>query len=150
MPASDYVRSIRARIGHDLLLLPGVTAVIYDRDEYLLARHRDSSLWGLIGGGVEPRERPEEAVVREAIEEIGVRPAVLGLVGAYGGAALESIAPNGDRVGYMTVAYRCALPSRDLVLEEAELIETAWFARERVAGLARHTWIDRVLKDDNG
>ncbi len=30
MPMSDYVASLRARIGTDFLLLPGVTAVIRD------------------------------------------------------------------------------------------------------------------------
>ena len=42
MPMSDYVASIRSQIGHDFLLLPGVTAVIRDGDRFLLARHRHS------------------------------------------------------------------------------------------------------------
>ncbi|MFJ6533513.1 NUDIX domain-containing protein [Microbacterium sp. NPDC091662] len=60
MPLSDYVRSIRVRIGHDLLLLPGVTAVIREGDRFLLARTAGSEEWGLIGGGVEPGEDPDE------------------------------------------------------------------------------------------
>ena len=52
MPRSDYVESIRRRIGNDLLLLPAVTAVIRDGDRFLLARDAQSSLWSLIGGGM--------------------------------------------------------------------------------------------------
>lgn len=66
---SDYVASIRSRIGTDLLLLPGVTAVIRDDDRFLLARHRHSGLWSLIGGGVEPGEEPVAALLREVLEE---------------------------------------------------------------------------------
>jgi 8-oxo-dGTP pyrophosphatase MutT (NUDIX family) len=150
VPISDYVRSLRARIGPDFLLLPGVSAVIRHGEEYLLARHRDSSLWSFIGGGVEPGESPKEAVQREVREEIGVIPTVIGLIGAYGGRSLEATAPNGDRVGYVTVAYRCVLPSRSLLLEEAELLEVAWFSRGSINMLDRHPWIDRVLQDDAG
>ena len=88
MPFSDYVQSIRARIGHDLLLLPGVTAVIREGDRFLLARTSGSDEWGLLGGGVEPGEDPDEAIVRELQEEIGARVRVTGIVGAYGGESL--------------------------------------------------------------
>ena len=74
MPMSPYVRSLRGRIGHDLLLLPGVTAVIRDSDRFLLARQRDTERWSLIGGGIEPGETSHEAVAREVLEEVGVTP----------------------------------------------------------------------------
>ncbi|MDK8172437.1 NUDIX domain-containing protein [Curtobacterium citreum] len=72
MPASEYVRSLRKRIGSSYLLLPGVTAVVQDGDRFLLARQRDSGRWSLIGGGVEPGEEPRSALAREVREELGV------------------------------------------------------------------------------
>ena len=37
MPKSEYIKKIRAKIGTDLLLLPGVTAIVVnDRGEVLL------------------------------------------------------------------------------------------------------------------
>ena len=128
-------------------LLPAVTAVIQDADRYLLARHRDSQLWSLVGGGIEPGESPEAAVQREVFEELGVKPAVHGIIGAYGGRPLENTYPNGDRVGYITVAYRCSLPSVDLTLERAEILETRWVSISEARELARHEWIDQVLDD---
>ena len=145
---SDYARTIRAQIGNDLLLLPGVTAVIRDENRYLMARDRDTGLWGLVGGGIEPDERPEEAVTREVLEEIGVRPSVLGIVGAYGGPKLQTRYPNGDQASYVTIAYRCSIPTDVLQLERAEITETRWVERDPISRLDRHAWIDLVLLDD--
>lgn len=50
---SEYVQSIRARIGNDFLFLPAVTAVIRDGERFLLARDTGEH-WSLIGGGIEP------------------------------------------------------------------------------------------------
>lgn len=147
MPLSDYIASIRNRIGTDFLLVPGVTAVIQDADRFLLARHTDSGLWGTVGGAVEPGESPDTAVVREVFEELGVEATVVGIVGAYGGPELEYIYPNGDRVGYVSVAYRCAIPTADLTLDPVELIQADWFTLSEALTLPRHPWIDRILVD---
>lgn len=148
MPESKYVSDVRSRIGHDLLLLPAVTAVIRDGDRYLLARQRDSDVWGLIGGGIEPGEEPADAVAREVREEIGVQPAVGRLIGAYGGDDLIIEYPNGDRVGYTTIAFECSIPAEaEIEFEDGELIEVAWFTAAEVAGLRREPAVDRMLHD---
>lgn len=144
---SPYVRSLRERIGHDLLLLPGVTAVIRDSDRFLLARQRDTVRWSLIGGGIEPGETPHEAVAREVLEELGVTPKLGTIIVVYGGALLETRYPNGDHVAYVTTAFECRLPSSALTLEAEELLETGWYTRSDVDGLVRHEWIDTVLND---
>lgn len=138
---------MRDRIGHDLLLLPGVTAVIRDGDRFLLARQRDTERWSLVGGGTEPLEDPRDAVRREVAEELGVTPEVGRVIGAYGGEALASTYPNGDRVSYVTTAFECRLPSRALQLEVSELIEVEWFTSDETRVQMRHGWIDRVLVD---
>lgn len=146
MPRSEYVASIRERIGNELLLLPGVTAVIRDGMRFLLARHAHAGHWSLIGGAVEPGEEPAEAVVREVLEETGAAIRIDGIVGAYGGRPLMVEYPNGDRVAYITTAYECHLldaphPDGD------ELLELGWFTRAEIRGLARREWIDRVIDD---
>lgn len=146
MPRSDYVASIRERIGNDLLLLPGVTAVIRDGEKFLLARHVHSGLWSLIGGAVEPGEEPRDAVVREVHEETGAALVVDGIVGAYGGRPMMVVYPNGDQVAYVTTAYEGHLldtPQPDLV----ELLELGWFDRDAILHLPRRSWIDRVITD---
>jgi 8-oxo-dGTP diphosphatase len=143
---SEYVQSIRDRIGHDFLLLPGVTAVIRDGERFLLARHSISELWSLIGGGIEPGEEPSEALVREVLEETGAEIRITGLVGAYGGEQMTGTYPNGDRVGYVTIAYECELLS-PAAPDMDELIEVGWFERSAITQLPRREWIDRVIAD---
>ena len=147
MPMSSYVRSLREQVGHDLLLLPGVTAIIRDGERFLLARQRDTERWSLIGGGIEPGETPQEAIVREVREELGVTPTIGEIIGAYGGTPLQTTLPNGDQIAYVTIAFRCTLPSTAFTLESAELIETRWFTRQQIDDIARHEWIDHVLDE---
>ncbi|PSL37267.1 ADP-ribose pyrophosphatase YjhB (NUDIX family) [Labedella gwakjiensis] len=146
MAMSDYVASIRSRIGTDLLLLPGVTAVIRDGDRFLLARHRHSGLWSLIGGGVEPGEEPAEALLREVLEETGAHIRIRGIVGVYGGEPMMMTYPNGDNVGYITTAYDCELLS-EAIPDMEELLELGWFHRDAIPTLPRRDWIDRVIAD---
>lgn len=143
---SDYVTSIRSRIGTDLLLLPGVTAVIREGERFLLARHAHSGLWSLIGGGIEPGEEPADALLREVWEETGARVRIRGIVGAYGGSPMTITYPNGDQVGYVTTAYDCELQS-SATPDLEEILELGWFSRDTIKTLPRREWIDRVIDD---
>lgn len=43
-----------------------------DKSEVLLIKRRDVAVWVLPGGGIDPDESPESAVVREVLEETGL------------------------------------------------------------------------------
>lgn len=146
MPLSEYIASIRSRIGSDLLLLPGVTAVIREGDRFMLARSRDSEMWSLIGGGVEPGEEPAESLMREVFEETGASVRVRRIVGAYGGPSMVVTYPNGDQVGYVTIAYDCELLTTARPDME-EVTELGWFSLGAINSLSRQPWIDRVIQD---
>ena len=53
------------------------------RDEVLILKRRDTPIWVLPGGGVDPGEDLETAVVREVLEETGVKVAIRRKVGEY-------------------------------------------------------------------
>jgi 8-oxo-dGTP diphosphatase len=57
--------------------------VLNDSGEVLVCHRRDLDLWELPGGGVEDGETPWDAVVREVVEETGLRVAVERLAGVY-------------------------------------------------------------------
>jgi 8-oxo-dGTP pyrophosphatase MutT (NUDIX family) len=148
MPTSDYVSHLRRHIGHDLVLLPGVTAAVFDDDgRLLLARHVAGDRWGFIGGGIEPLEEPLDAVRRELLEETGADGHVLGVVGSYGGRRLAATYPNGDQVSYVTTVYACRLNSGIQWLEQEEVSQLGWFTRAEISALDRFDWIDDVVDD---
>ena len=70
---SPYFQQLRAIIGHDLLLLPSVAAVIRNSDGRLLLQEKASGEgWSLPAGAIEPSESPAQAVRREVLEETGL------------------------------------------------------------------------------
>jgi len=50
--------------------------IIHQKGKYLLVRNKADKHWCLPGGGVEPNEPIAQAVERELVEELGVRPLV--------------------------------------------------------------------------
>lgn len=148
MPLSEYVSAIRGLIGSQLLILPGVTAVIIDgAGRYLLARHVAGDRWGFVGGGIEPLEDPRAALRREVKEELGLEVDIIAVVDSYGGADLTNEYPNGDVVSYVTTAYLCRLAEEPPILETEELSAVGWFFPHEIKQLDRFEWIDRVIDD---
>lgn len=144
---SEHVAALRSRVGHDLLLLPAVTAVIRRGDRMLLARGTGARSWSLVGGGVEPGEHPTEALIREVNEELGVVPVVHGIVGVYGGPLLMVEYPNGDRAAYVTTVYDCTIPDVPLTLEAAEIAEVRWVSPNELSDLALQPWAAAPVAD---
>jgi ADP-ribose pyrophosphatase YjhB (NUDIX family) len=82
MPTSPYLARLRGQVAHELVMLPGVSAYVFDAaGRVLLAHHVDSGIWALPGGAVEPDEDPAAAAAREAREDAARRwqePSVAG------------------------------------------------------------------------
>ena len=65
MPISPYLHSLREVVGHRMLLLPGVTAVVFDdAGRLLLGQGSDDGTWALIARSMAPGEEPAQPVVR--------------------------------------------------------------------------------------
>lgn len=127
---SDYVRRLRGLIGTDTLLLPSVSVLLQDdRERLMLVRHADSGLWGLVGGAVEIDERPDEAAVREAQEETGLRIEVTGLVTTLGGPRFRVRYSNGDETAYVTIVYEARAIGGEPRPDGDEVLELGWFSR---------------------
>lgn len=54
-----------------------------DRNKVFLVKRSDMPLWVLTGGEIEKKETPEEAGIREAIEETGFKIKLIRKVGLY-------------------------------------------------------------------
>lgn len=143
MAASDYIRRLRERVGHDLLLLPGASAMIFDdAGRILLQRRSDTGGWFVIGGAIDPGETPADAAVREAREETGLDVEPTRLSGVY--TSPEIVYPNGDRCVYVTTAFRCRVIGGALRPDGDESLELAWFDPHELPPM-RADGVQRVL-----
>lgn len=130
MSTPDYILDLRRSIGHDLLFLPGVSAVVVrnqgDRPETLLVRRVDTGLWTLPSGIVEPGEQPAVSMLRELWEETRVEAVVerLALVSTLP----EQIYPNGDRCQFISMTFRCRFCRGEAVVGDEESTAVGWFS----------------------
>jgi len=125
---SSYYRGLRDKIGHDLLIIPGVAGVLRDEQgRVLLHRNRDGD-WGLPAGAVEPGEAPAQAITREVLEETGLRARVERILGVVGGSGCRLTYPNGDQVEYVCTVFECSRVGGELLLSGEETSMLRWFA----------------------
>ncbi len=130
---SDYMRDLRARVGHELLQVAGAAAIILDdAGRVLLQRRGDTGQWGLIGGGMDPDEAPADAVAREAWEETGLLVEPVRLIGVYGGADYYLTYPNGDRVSIVSQMFECRVVGGELSPDGRESLELRYFEPRQV------------------
>ncbi|OMI90760.1 NUDIX hydrolase [Streptomyces sp. BBFR25] len=127
MTTPDFIRDLRASAGHQLLWLPGVTAVVFDDEgRVLLGRRSDNGRWSLIGGIPEPGEQPAACAVREVEEETAVQCVVERLV------LVQALKPvtydNGDVCQFMDITFRCRAVGGEARVNDDESLEVGWFA----------------------
>lgn len=136
MATPEFILSLREKIGHEQLWLPGITAVVV-RDvppgapiqqlpEVLLVKRSDNGQWTPITGIVDPNEQPHDAAVREVKEETGLDVTVEALLGT--GAVGPVTYPNGDVASYLDISVRCAVVGSDApYIGDDESVEVGWF-----------------------
>lgn len=125
VPTPDFVLRLRERIGHDLLWLPGVTAVVHDDGGRVLAvRRADSGRWTLPSGIPDPGEEMAAACAREVLEETGVTVAVDRLLSL---ATLpRTTYPNGDVCQFVDHTFVCRAVAGEAHVADDESVDVAW------------------------
>lgn len=145
---SDYIKNLRAKIGHDVLLLPSVTVLVFDEQRrVLLVRHFDRNVWVAPGGMVEVDESPAEAARREMQEETGCRVEISRILGVYGGPAFRVRYRNGDEVAYVMTVFEARVVAGQARPDEKETLETGFFTYAEAQRLLTGDWLLPVLHD---
>jgi 8-oxo-dGTP pyrophosphatase MutT (NUDIX family) len=137
MPISPYLRSLRARIGTDLVLTPAVAAVIPDAEGHILVERRsdDPSLYSLPAGALDPGETPADALVREVFEETGLVVRPTRVLGVFGGRAFRVRYPNGDQVEYTVVLFSAETVGGALAPRDGEALDLRYVPPDALAAL---------------
>ncbi|MGC4946750.1 NUDIX hydrolase [Streptomyces sp. DT224] len=135
MAIPDFIREIRATAGQQLLLLPGVTAVVFDAEgRVLLGRRADTGEWSVIGGISEPGEQPAATAEREVYEETAVRCVAERVV------LTQALPPiqyeNGDRCQFLDITFRCRATGGTARVNDDESLEVGWFSVDALPDLA--------------
>jgi 8-oxo-dGTP pyrophosphatase MutT (NUDIX family) len=132
----DFVLALRAKIGHDPLWLPGVTAVVLRGRQVLLVRRADNGEWTPVTGIVDPGEQPAVAAVREVLEEANVVASATRLASV--GVTEPVTYANGDRSQYVDLTFRCDYVSGEPLPADGENTDAAWFDLDALPPMQPH------------
>jgi 8-oxo-dGTP pyrophosphatase MutT (NUDIX family) len=132
---SPFYRELRAKIGNDLLLIPGVAGIIRNDAGELLLQEKAGGLWTLPAGAIEPGESPEDALCREVLEETGLVVEPVELLGVFGGSRFRFAYPNGNEVEYTIVLFRCGVKEDTGGPTDSETVSLRYFAEETMPDL---------------
>jgi ADP-ribose pyrophosphatase YjhB (NUDIX family) len=133
MAIAPHIRRIRELVGHELLVLPSAAVLPRDPDgRILLVRIIDTGQWAVIGGAIEPDESPEDAAVREAEEEAGVRVSLGRILGVLGGPDFRITYPNGDQTSYVSIVFDATVVGGSPTPDDDETSEVRWWAADHL------------------
>ena len=108
----DFIIELRKHIGHAELWLIGVTVIVVRGDdgaeEVLLVRRADDGRWTPVTGIVDPGEEPDDAGVREVLEETALHVEIESLFSVQVTRKIRY--PNGDRAQYLDHAFLASVP----------------------------------------
>lgn len=143
MPTPQYIVNLRSKIGHELLWLPGATAVIQrENGDVLLVRRSDTGAWTPVTGIVDPGESPALTCLREAEEEAGVTIEVVALAQVKVEPPMEFA--NGDRCQFLDHTFYCRYLTGKARVNDEESSEVRWVAPDRIETLCSERMVDRI------
>jgi len=146
MPLSGYLKQLREKVGHDLLLLPSAAVAIHDDEgRVLMGLHADKQIWVVPGGLIEPAETPADGAVRETFEETGLLVEVTSILGVYGGKELVIDYANGDRASYVGTIFRGRVIGGELRPDGEEILDVRYFSRDEIRVTPHSRWMDLAM-----
>jgi 8-oxo-dGTP pyrophosphatase MutT (NUDIX family) len=130
MPIPEFIVELRQHIGHALLWLPGITAVVIRDHQVLLIKRSDNQAWTPVTGIVEPGENPADCAVREVLEEAGIDAVARRLAWVHVTRPIVHV--NGDHAQYLDHVFRMDWLSGEPFPADDESLEARWFGLDKM------------------
>ena len=127
-PLADYIKQIRAKVGHTPLIMAGVIGILADEAGRVLFQQRSDfkGQWGLISGTIEYGETPAQTMIREFKEETNLTVKVVSLLGVDGDLTLTY--PNGDVAQWLCPVFLVKQLGGELSADNDETEQLQYFA----------------------
>lgn len=143
MPIPEFITHLRSSIGHDLLWLPGVSAVVIDAEgRVLLGRRADNGRWAVPSGILEPGEQPAVGLAREVLEETGIEVEVVALTSTVSGDVVHY--GNDDRAQYLDLCFWCRPVTGEARVADDESLEVGWFRTDALPAGLMTSSVERI------
>lgn len=140
MPIPDFIKSLRSKIGTELLQVPTAMVFAYDDSgRLLLIQDKDSGRWSAPSGIIDPHELPSDAAVREAWEEAGVFVALTHLLGVFAGEHFSKTYDNGDQLAAVTTLFAARVIRGTPRPDHEETSDARFFAPSEIDTLSCST-----------
>jgi 8-oxo-dGTP pyrophosphatase MutT (NUDIX family) len=125
MPIPEFIVALRQQVGHALLWLPAITAVVVRDRQVLLVQRSDNRAWTPVTGIVDPGEEPADCAVREVLEESGIRAVARRLAWVHVTPPMVHV--NGDRAQYLDHVFRMDWVDGEPFPADDESLAARWF-----------------------
>ncbi len=137
MPIPDFIKSLRSKVGTELLQVSTVAVIASDESgRVLLIQERGAGFWGAPGGIVEPLELPADAAVRETWEEAGVFVELTRVLGVFAGEHFSGTYDNGDRMACVSTVFAARPISGTPRPDHTETADARFFLPDEIAALS--------------
>jgi 8-oxo-dGTP pyrophosphatase MutT (NUDIX family) len=148
MTLPSYIQRLRRHVGHELLLIPSVSILVFDAQRrVLLVKHAEGQVWVTPGGSLEPNESPADAAVREMWEETRLLVEPVRVLGVYGGPDFQITYASGDQVTYLMTVFECRLVQGEMQPDGIEILDLAYVAQSDLASYELAPWARAILPD---
>ncbi len=150
-----YFKNLRAKIGHDEIIMSGVAGILFneDRTAVLLQKRSDSSqdVWGIPGGMIPLNDTNSSAIIREFKEEMNLDIKPVSLWGVQSDFHIEF--PSGDKAQIIGTLLEVEKIGGSLVVDGDETTDAEFVPLNPVPTMynAQHQyWIDQVAAGNRG